>query len=463
MFSRKQEINLQLNQLADAIILGLVFWVTHALRYYDILDLSMLPEIPPFAHFLWVLAIIVPFGPFFLELQGFYQYPLEKNIAKSLGQIMQAGFWLAVLIGICALFLRLEIPSRTVIILFVFFAVIALLLKERLLISWYTARLQKENTGEPILLAGEMAKIREIEANLNPMQRLEINIMARIDLENAPISRLTEAIHKHSVGRVILAFSKLDLDYVQRAIQTCEIEGVEAWLAADFIKTSVARPTYEHFASRPMLVFRTTPELSWELLIKEVIDRVGAFIGIVLLSPIFLIAAIGVRLSSPGPILFKQQRAGRHGKPFLMYKFRSMYRDAEQRKAELDALNQMSGPVFKIENDPRVTPFGRFLRRTSIDEFPQLFNVLRGEMSLVGPRPLPVYEVEQFENLAHRRRLSVKPGLTCLWQIEGRSRVTSFEDWVRLDLQYIDNWSLWLDFVILLRTIPAVLFCRGAH
>ena len=151
-----------------------------------------------------------------------------------------------------------------------------------------------------------------------------------------------------------------------------------------------------------------------------------------------------------------------NGAPFTIFKFRTMTSNAEQLKHELAAMNEMSGPVFKVTNDPRITPFGKFLRKFSLDELPQLFNVLRGEMSLVGPRPLPVDEVKRFNDLAHRRRLSVKPGLTCLWQVSGRNQITDFRDWVRLDLEYIDNWSIWLDLLILLRTIPAVVVGSGA-
>jgi len=174
------------------------------------------------------------------------------------------------------------------------------------------------------------------------------------------------------------------------------------------------------------------------------------------------IVALMIRITSRGPVIFRQRRAGKHGKPFVMYKFRSMSDDAEMRRVELEPFNQMQGPVFKVEADPRITPLGRWLRRTSFDELPQLVNVLMGDMSLVGPRPLPIYEVEKFENTAQRRRLSVKPGLTCLWQISGRNRVRDFRDWVKLDLDYIDHWSLGLDFKILLRTIPAVLLGSGA-
>jgi lipopolysaccharide/colanic/teichoic acid biosynthesis glycosyltransferase len=172
--------------------------------------------------------------------------------------------------------------------------------------------------------------------------------------------------------------------------------------------------------------------------------------------------ALLVKLTSPGPIFFRQQRSGLNGRPFVMYKFRTMVTNAEQLKQELAAMNEMSGPVFKVSKDPRITRFGRFLRKFSLDEIPQLYNVLRGEMSLVGPRPLPVDEVKRFNDLAHRRRLSVKPGLTCLWQVSGRNNVKDFKDWVRLDLEYIDHWSLWLDLKILFWTVPVVLTGAGA-
>jgi lipopolysaccharide/colanic/teichoic acid biosynthesis glycosyltransferase len=206
--------------------------------------------------------------------------------------------------------------------------------------------------------------------------------------------------------------------------------------------------------------------LSWALWVKGAIDFIGA--AIVLSASIVFIwwwVAILIKISSPhGPIFFRQKRAGRYGKPFTMLKFRTMRPDAESRLDDLkeEHGNEMSGPVFKLQNDPRVFGFGNFLRRTSIDELPQLFNVLKGNMSLVGPRPLPLYEVEQFAKSGHRRRLSVKPGITCLWQAGGRNKISSFEDWVRLDLEYIDNWSLWLDVKILLKTVPAVMLRRGS-
>jgi exopolysaccharide biosynthesis polyprenyl glycosylphosphotransferase len=211
-----------------------------------------------------------------------------------------------------------------------------------------------------------------------------------------------------------------------------------------------------------VLVFRSAPADSWHRIAKQALDAVGALVLLLTTSWLFAAVAVAIRFTSPGPVFFKQQRAGLNGRPFVMLKFRSMVSNAEQRKHEIERLNEMAGPVFKVSNDPRVTPVGRFIRKWSIDELPQLINVLRGDMSLVGPRPLPVDEVKRFDDFAHRRRLSVKPGLTCLWQVMGRNQISDFKEWVRLDLQYIDNWTFWLDLKILAKTIPAVFRGTGA-
>jgi exopolysaccharide biosynthesis polyprenyl glycosylphosphotransferase len=236
---------------------------------------------------------------------------------------------------------------------------------------------------------------------------------------------------------------------------------VNVHLRVDFIRTLVARTYPTELDGVPMLTFSSTPQDAAGLLVKRTLDVTVSAAGLVLLAPLMLLIALAVRLGSPGPAIFSQERVGLNGRPFRLHKFRSMYRDAERRKAALVHRNEVSGPVFKMERDPRITPLGRWLRKFSLDELPQLWNVLAGDMSLVGPRPPLSDEVARYERW-QKRKLSMKPGITCLWQVNGRSSVP-FEDWMRLDLEYIDNWSLALDAKILLRTIPAVVLARGAR
>jgi exopolysaccharide biosynthesis polyprenyl glycosylphosphotransferase len=384
-------------------------------------------------------------------------------LGKSLVQIARAIFWLGLIIAACSYFLKLSVPSRAVMPLFIVIAAVILLLREHLSLIYYRERSRSQDLRERVILAGTPSDTDQLRRTFTPEQTMEIEVVDEFDIETRPINEFIESLHKYSVNRVIFAGGHSQLHNLQEAIAACEIEGVEAWLAADFIRTSIARADFDVFGSRPMLVFRTTPDITWALAVKSLIDRLGALIALIITSWLFLAIAIGIKLTSPGAIFFRQSRAGKNGRPFTMFKFRSMESDAEMRQAELAAFNQMEGPVFKIDKDPRVTKFGKFLRRTSLDELPQLYNVLKGEMSLVGPRPLPIYEVEQFASTAQRRRLSVKPGLTCLWQISGRNKIKSFEEWVELDLRYIDNWSLMLDLEILLKTVPVVILGFGAR
>ena len=224
---------------------------------------------------------------------------------------------------------------------------------------------------------------------------------------------------------------------------------------------NIAKATVEIFDSEPVLLVQSGPTEVWPMLVKRFVDFVMSLGFLILLSPILLVIASAIKLSSPGPVLFGQERVGLNKRRFVMLKFRTMVADAEAKLAEIEHLNEASGPVFKIKNDPRITKVGNFLRRTSLDELPQLLSVLKGDMSLVGPRPLPVRDYEGFDQDWHRRRFSVRPGVTCLWQVEGRSSIP-FERWMQLDMEYIDQWSLWLDFKILILTIPAVLRGTGA-
>jgi exopolysaccharide biosynthesis polyprenyl glycosylphosphotransferase len=241
----------------------------------------------------------------------------------------------------------------------------------------------------------------------------------------------------------------------------CEEHGIPLRLTSNLFDLKKARSRTEDFEGDAVVTHYTGAPDGWPMVIKRIIDFTVSLVLIILVAPVLLITAVLVKLMSPGPVLFFQKRLGLNKRRFSIYKFRTMVPDAEKRMKEIEHLNEVSGPVFKIKNDPRITPLGKFLRRTSIDELPQLFNVLKGDMSLVGPRPLPVRDYEGFSEDWQRRRFSVRPGITCLWQVGGRNSI-AFEKWMALDLQYIDGWSLWLDFQILLRTIPAILKGSGA-
>jgi exopolysaccharide biosynthesis polyprenyl glycosylphosphotransferase len=462
MLARRQELNTQIQQLIDSFLLGFSLYLAHTLRDHSTTWFDLHKSIDPFGNYWWLVIVIMIFGPILLDLQGFYESPIDKTKGKSFAQVMRAMIYLSIIVSACVIFLRLPLANRSVPLLFICIGTGILLVKERIILQRIRRKAMRGEIRERVLLAGVREDIDALEQSFTPEQTLLLEVADRIDIEKQPLSDLIEAMHRHSVARVIFAAGHSQLNRVEEAIGACEVEGVPAWLVADFIRTSIAKPDFDAFGGRPMLVFRSTPEVSWTLFVKEVIDRVGAFVALLLLAIPMMIVALLIRMTSHGPVIFRQRRAGKYGKPFVMYKFRSMSNDAEMRRAELEPFNQMHGPVFKVEEDPRITPFGRWLRRTSVDEVPQLVNVLMGDMSLVGPRPLPLYEVEKFENTAQRRRLSVKPGLTCLWQISGRNQVRDFRDWVKLDLDYIDRWSLGLDFKILLRTIPAVIMGLGA-
>ena len=462
--SERQEVYLKLTQIFDGLMLGGVLWLAHALRqsWGELFD--WIRPIPDFERFFWLIAIIVPIGPIVLEFQGFYNHPLRKKAGEAVAQVGRALMWMALIFGLCVIFLKWSAESRSVLLLFMGAGGLALLLRERLVKLFLLRRSEREEYRQRIVLAGDAEGIREILDKMPDDERLRVQVVDQVDLNTRPASDLAEIFRRRSVERVVFAADHVNFRTVEQAIHVCETEGVEAWLAADFMHPTISRMRVDLLGSSPMLVFRSTPDNGWALFLKEMIDRIGGAVLILLTAPVWLAAAVGVKLASPdGPVIFRQKRSGRYGKPFTMWKFRTMHPEAETRRGELNGKNEMTGPAFKLKDDPRIFPFGALLRKSSIDELPQLWNVVCGDMSLVGPRPLPVFEVEKIEDSAQRRRLSVKPGLTCLWQISGRNTIHSFEDWVSLDLEYIDNWSLWLDWKILARTIPAVLAGTGAR
>jgi exopolysaccharide biosynthesis polyprenyl glycosylphosphotransferase len=275
------------------------------------------------------------------------------------------------------------------------------------------------------------------------------------------LEHLEQILMRQVIDEVVIALPvKSRYQQIQYAIGVCERAGVRAKYGADLFESTVASQRYDAHGDRAFVALHVAPD-GYRVVVKRAIDIIGATVGLILLAPLLVIVAMAIKLTSSGPSIFAQERCGHHKRPLRMYKFRSMMADADTLQALLEERNEARGPVFKIRDDPRITPLGRLLRRSSLDELPQLWNVLRGDMSLVGPRPLPWRDVHRITRPSDMRRFSIRPGLTCLWQVQGRSNL-DFERWVELDLEYIDTWSLALDLRILVQTIPVVLIGKGA-
>jgi exopolysaccharide biosynthesis polyprenyl glycosylphosphotransferase len=276
-----------------------------------------------------------------------------------------------------------------------------------------------------------------------------------------PVSELTSILREHVIDEIIFAVGSESLANLEEVFLVCDEEGLRTRVAVDFFPHVNSTVSLDRFGDTPLLTFSAAPYDEVQLLAKRGIDVMIAAAGLLVLSPLMALITLLVRLTSPGPAIFRQVRCGLNGRRFVFYKFRSMVENAEELKLQLSHLNTRDEVVFKIPDDPRLTPLGRVLRKFSIDEWPQLWNVLRGDMSLVGPRPAVPSEVDQYK-CWQRRRLRMRPGLTCLWAISGRDNV-DFETWMKMDMQYIDNWSLSLDWKILLQTIPRVITGHGAN
>jgi len=464
MLRRDRQMRAQVNQLVDAFLFAVSFWLVLVLRadpqIIAWLDLKPMPP-DAFENVGWLYFVLIPGAPFVLELQGFYNRPVLGPRGAILWPLFKGCVLITIGLAFAMYALHLNVP-RWVIVWFGCLSFALVYLKEEILCAVYKSKLAQAQYKRRFILIGARNELARMRHELEKQADEGIEVVGEFDFIEAPLQQLVELLHEHSASGVIVSAKQAYFERIESVIKVCELEGVDAWLVADFFGTQIARASLDELLGHPLLVFRSAPETSWQSLAKMLMDFFGALVLLILLSPLFLLIAVAIKCISPGPVFFKQQRSGLSGAPFTLYKFRTMVTNAEQFKHELEAMNEMRGPVFKVTNDPRVTRVGKWLRRYSLDELPQLYNVLRGEMSLVGPRPLPVDEVKRFDDLAHRRRLSVKPGITCLWQISGRNQIADFKEWVRLDLEYIDNWSLWLDLKILLRTIPAVFAATGA-
>ena len=395
---------------------------------------------------------------------GLYRPRARWSLRSEARDVIRATAAMA-LITLSVLFL-FNLPDISRLLLLVLFptqALVTIGLRAVLRVVFQRMRRDGRNLRY-VLVLGAGPRGRAFAAKLEGHDELGLRVIGFLDPDPAlgaglrwpligTLDDLEEVLHGRIVDEVVVCLPFSMWTHIDAIASLCEEEGKIVRIPMDVLDRTIATGRIEELDGTPVFSLVSGPDRAMALAAKRLADMVGALAGLVLLSPLFAIVALATVLDSGSPVFFHQTRIGLHGRPFAMHKFRSMRLGAEQEQAELAAGSVVNGQAFKLDDDPRVTRVGRFLRRTSVDELPQLWNVLLGQMSLVGPRPPLPTEVEGYD-LWHRRRLSMKPGITGLWQVRGRHD-PEFDRWVEADLEYIDKWSLWLDLKILLRTIPA--------
>ena len=408
MLRNQRQIQTSINKVLDGLVFAISLWLAHELRavlHFEVFGGTA--DIAPFeGAYVWISALLLFVAPFVLDTQGFYSRSASPSHAQTVWPLVKASMLITLLIITVMFAFKIQL-TRSVILIFAVLSIALVWAKEEGSLRWQRRRLTSADSQTRIILLGSPEQTQNMLGRIDNTNDTSYRVVLQFNIDLEPIDDLLRQMHEESANVVLINAGHTKFDKIEQVINACELEGVEVWLAADFFNTQIARTAVDDFHGVPLLVFHSAPTASLQGLAKQAIDFAGALAMLVLLSPVLLLCALLVKITSPGPILFRQKRSGINGRPFTMYKFRSMGTNAEQRKHELAAMNEMGGPVFKVANDPRITPIGRFLRRFSLDELPQLFNVLKGAMSLVGPRPLPVDETRRFEDLAHRRRLSV--------------------------------------------------------
>lgn len=431
----------------------------------------------PFSLYLVLAGPIVLIWTSLLFAWGSYRSRRTSGLKEEMAHVAKLSIAGTALLAIVVYGARWDFISRP--FLFLFGGVSALLVAfERLAVRLLARKARVHGYNfRTVVLVGDTPRARAMARRTfdHPWWGLRILGIVRENGGDGPSPTSVEGIpvlgsladfpavlRAYPVDEVILTVDRADLERFEEVFLKCEEMGVRTRLVLDFFPHVLAKVELEHFEGTPLLTFSTTPDDDLALTAKRALDvGFSILLGAIYLVPVAL-AAVLIRLSSKGPAVFRQTRCGLNGRHFTLFKLRTMVDGAEDRLVEVAHLNQHEGPVLKVPDDPRITPLGRLIRRFSLDEAPQFWNVLKGEMSLVGPRPPLPDEVKDYE-LWQRRRLSMKPGVTGLWQVSGRNEILDFQQWLELDLAYIDNWSLGLDMKILLRTVPAVLSGRGAR
>ena len=458
--------------IGDLLALNLSFVLAYFLRY----TLEVGGEIPgefdvSYTDYIPVQMAMTCILLLTFLLKGMYRMPRGVSWVKELSAVLSATS-----VGIMLLFAavsmdRYPASSRALFVYLWLLGVVAVATARtihRLLVM--TLRRRGVGAKRVLVVGGNNALGRRIMHSIATERSAAAQVVGFVDLEQGDdfgrfrflgtIKDIPFLVNDLGIDEIVIALPAASHEQMLRIMDHCRHKGVSFRVVPDLYQLRLNRVDVDSVNGIPLIAVSESRIRGWNLLIKRAMDVVASVLCLTLFSPLLLLVGLAIKLDSPGPVLFRQIRVGKNGSPFTLYKFRSMRQDAEQQLDQLWEMNEASGPLFKMRDDPRVTRLGRLLRRTSVDEFPQMINVLKGEMSLVGPRPPLPSEVEKYEEW-HLRRLEVAPGLTCLWQVSGRSEIP-FDEMVMLDIYYIENWSLGLDLSILLRTIPAVLSGGGA-
>jgi exopolysaccharide biosynthesis polyprenyl glycosylphosphotransferase len=417
-----------------------------------------------------------------LSYFGMYNSSRFSSIPESFGSIIKAAIAGFIIFGSYIFILRMQQDISRLLIGFIFTIATLLLCLEKIVFVYILRILNKMDKNfksalivfRRILIVGTGKRSRTFIELIKNNPGWNIKIVGLLDMDITKkgekingqevigtLDDIPHLIQDNVIDEVVFIVPRSWLSKIEEVMLFCENAGLKVHLAVNLFDLKFSRAKQTDLHGFPLLAFESTPEKLGHLFVKRIFDFIASGIALVILIPVFIIIATIIKTTSEGPVFYKQLRCGLYGRKFMFYKFRTMVIDAESRLKELLKYNEMNGPVFKMTNDPRITNIGKWLRKFSLDELPQLWNVLKGDMSLVGPRPPLPLEVENYDNW-QRRRLSMRPGITCLWQVSGRNKIVDFKEWMKLDLEYIDNWSLWLDFKIFFMTIPAVILGRGA-
>ena len=450
--------------LVDIIVLALSYAISYyiAIRYAKLFDIS---------QYIWILLVYIPVWLFLMGNSKIFDKIVYFNYDKLLRIVLFSSFLSALLLAAMMFFVKETMFSRYLYGTFVVVSCITLAVEK--FVYKYSAmqRHMRLHKTSRVIIVGVPSVARKFTEYVN-RNKIDINILGYVranvnkpikgHVELGTIENLENIIKDNAVDEIIFALPKTYFGEVEKYVLMCEEMGLTVRMLLDLYDLKIAKTYLSNIGTLPMLTFDTVSLNQAQLFLKRLMDIVGAFMGIFITGFISIFVMIAIKLDSPGPVIFAQDRVGLNGRTFKLYKFRSMCIDAEEQKDRLREHNEVNGGLmFKIKNDPRITKVGRIIRKTSIDELPQFINVLRGEMSLVGTRPPTLDEVSKYENY-QRRRISIKPGITGMWQVNGRSSILDFDEVVKLDTTYIDEWSIWLDIKIILKTVLVIFKRKGA-